>query len=482
MRRPIAMVAALMLAASGCAGDSTPDTDASSATQAASTVPLTAASSMTIAVTTTEAVATTSMATTVVEPTTTNVVPNTTTIPVVTVVRPEGAYVFNLDSGRPTTGRLDLRPGLHLLPDGRMSMMYGVDTVLRRAECTDATCAEWMVTDLIDVAPYAIRSVYSGVRGDGESVALVFGSRDDPQAGYEERHWAVWCDDPSCHEVGVDDMTERVAKEEFGEGISSRLPPSMVATADGRMGIFFWYRRGLESHQIRFIDCSDGPCSPGIESSTLVLDLPADPWASTGSLAAAVDREGIPSIIFGADDLNEANLFYVRCLDWSCSRSEAPIELERLFQGSISFGEELFFTADGSVVLTHASRPPGGSLGIRVTVCTDARCADVTTRAVYEFAPGSFSPFDATLGEDGMVRLAWTTTQGFQFARCLDVLCRDLHVTDTGVRASRPGVAIREDGLAVIGVLLAPIEPRPGDPADGVYLVWCGDEDCTVWN
>jgi len=124
---------------------------------------------------------------------------------------------------------------------------------------------------------------------------------------------------------------------------------------------------------------------------------------------------------------------------------------------------------DGSLYVV--TEPWGDPPWIQISHCDDTSCDASETSILHTLpGPGTYTPFDATLGADPLPRLVWTTRSGYEYARCTDSACEQVQVTQTGIVAKRLAIEMNPQGLAIVIAV----------DEQGISLTFCPDDNCNV--
>ena len=459
LHRTLAVGAALALAVAACTSDEpTPSSGEPLGTEPAPTES---------APRTTPTVApepSTTPATSVVVPTT--VAPEPSTTPETTVVPPTEVWsVTQVDAELPNADDFSHELDVMVLPDGRPRVIYGSGTSLRMATCIDLACTEVEVVEVLDTAP-TVRRWSAAVRGDGSPVIVA-------------NQLMVWCEDPECGSVTTSVLPERYDR------------PWLVTSPDGRVGVFMlvatevWAGSGPPGdHVVAFTYCDDPGCLDDPDGLTELRFVSADEFSWRGRAVGGFDSEGLPVALHWARprSADPSALAVVACEDTDCVTVGEP---QTVAEGSsFSLRSPMAVPGGGLVLLyqTFVGGPDVEWQGVTtsVTVCEHTTCSEVgATVELHPVEAGEDgTPFSGALGPDGLVRLVWTTVEGFELTTCDDAACTAFDTSDlVPQRAYQIGLVVAGDGATVVATADSRTPDEP-NIVPGVWLLRCADRQC----
>ena len=464
-RRTLAIAAALALAVAACASDeASPSTVAPepSSIPATSIVPETPATEPS----TVAPEPSTIPETPVTEPTI--AAPEPTLAPEPPVVPPTEVWsVTQVDAELPNADAFYQELNVMVLPDGRPRVIYGTGTSLRMATCVDLACTEVEVVEVLDTAPDLAVAGSAAMRGDGSPVIVA-------------ARGVVWCEDPDCGSVTTSVLPEMRYDR-----------PWLVTSPDGRVGVFMlvatevWAGSGPPGdYVVAFTYCDDPGCLDDPDGLTELRFVSADEFSFRGGAAGGFDSEGLPVALHWAipRSADPSALAVVACEDTDCVTVGEP---RTVAEGSTFSLRSPMAVPGGGLVLLYQTFVGGPDVewqGVTtsITVCEHTTCSEVG--ATVELNPveaGEFgTPFSGALGPDGLVRLVWTTVEGFELTTCDDAACSAFVTSDlVPHRAHQIGLVVAGDGATVV----ATADSRPPDEPNivpGVWLLRCDDRQC----
>ena len=313
------------------------------------------------------------------------------------------------------------------------------------------------------------------MRGDGSPVIVTTSGGGSVPA----EQLLVWCDDPDCGSATTSVLP----------GMLRYVEPWLATSPDGRVGVFDVVSTeptvGPPGDRfVAFTYCDDPGCLDDPGELTELRSVSADEFSFFGRAVGGFDSEGLPV-----------------ALHWAIPRSDDPAALAVVACGDtdcVTVGESRTVAEGTSFSLRSPMAVPGGGLVLlyqtfeggrdvewqgvttSVTVCEHTTCSEVG--ATVELNPveagESGTPFSGALGPDGLVRLVWTTVEGFELTACDDAACSAFDTSGlVPHRAWQIGLVVAGDGAT----LVATADPRTPDEANivpGVWLLRCADRQC----
>lgn len=227
-----------------------------------------------------------------------------------------------------------------------------------------------------------------------------------------------------------------------------------------------------------FPECLDRP-----DELTHLVELPEGRHVGLGRVTGGFDAGGVPLAFFQTEEVwSETQLLLVRCVNTDCSATQEPDLVTTAFGYGVL---EPGLAADGSVVAIYQANPAEGDMNklggaVTVLLCDGTDCAGVSPSVVHENPPGATSPFDGVVGPDGLVRLVWTTREGFVFAACTDPACTQSDISEVvPYRAPSLRMVTAGDGAAIVVTGESRDASQGQNIAPGVWLLRCGSPPCT---
>ncbi len=263
-----------------------------------------------------------------------------------------------------------------------------------------------------------------------------------------------------------------------------------MTSPDGRVGVFDVVSTeptGIGPPGDRFVAftyCDDPGCLDDPDGLTELRFVSADEFSCFGRAVGGFDSEGLPVALHWATPRSDdpSALAVVACEDTDCVTVGEPRTVAE--GSSFSLRSPMAVPGGGLVLLyqTFVGGPDVEWQGVTtsITVCEHTTCSEVG--ATVELNPveaGEFgTPFSGALGPDGLVRLVWTTVEGFELTTCDDAACTAFDTSDlVPHRAHQIGLVVAGDGATVV----ATADSRPPDEPNivpGVWLLRCDDRQC----
>jgi len=394
--------------------------------------------------------------------------PEPTSVPEPPVVPPTEVWsVTQVDAELPNADAFYEELNVMVLPDGRPRVIYGSGTSLRMATCVDLACTEVEVVEVLDTAPALAFAGSAAMRGDGSPVIVA-------------NQLVVWCEDPECGSVTTSVLPDR-----------RYLNPYLVTSPDGRVGVFDVVSTeptvlGPPGDRfVAFTYCDDPGCLDDPDGLTELRFVSADEFSWFGRAVGGFDSEGLPVALHWATPRSDdpAALAVVACGDTDCVTVSAP----QIIAEATGFSLRTPMAVPGGGLALLYQRYDGGPdvewQGVTTSfiACADTTCADRSATAELrrsEVGGGDGTPFSGALGPDGLVRLVWTTVEGFELTTCDDAACTAFDTSDlVPHRAYQIGLVVAGDGATVV----ATADSRPPDEphiVPGVWLLRCDDRQC----
>lgn len=366
-------------------------------------------------------------------------------------------------------------PGLFVFPDGRIRLVYTVggydpalievvgETSIRMATCIDQSCSSVEIVELINISPFVM-----GVRNHNSQTSQRWVAFS--QAGVPYFTWSAWinlpatdprfdtesriatCTDVDCSQVVSTELIHDYSVD--GELVADQDPVSLATRPDDGVGIVYQFKTPTSS-SIHYAECEPTLICSMVEATSTVSalqDRPAD------HVSLGYSPEDLPIITYSAG----TDLWVVECLDTACSSEPSRPQIATF---DVSAGPSAILTSpEGTYVLYEGFDT---QLEIGAIWCPDVDCATARYTIVKAYESGSFAPFDATLADDHLPRIVWTTLDGFEFAACQDLACSSTETTATGIPAMALSITVMDE-ITVVGVV----------NDDGILAVRCESGIC----
>lgn len=136
-------------------------------------------------------------------------------------------------------------------------------------------------------------------------------------------------------------------------------------------------------------------------------------------------------------------------------------------------------TAGGGLVLLY-QRVDQATVDILVTVCEQITCSDAVSAGLHQLEQAGVPHLSGALGPDGLLRVVWSTTDGFVLVSCDDAAC-SAFLTSWLVPlewkwSHQIGIVVAGDGATVVAA--ADFGPLDEQVIPGVWFFRCEGRQC----
>jgi hypothetical protein len=332
-------------------------------------------------------------------------------------------------------------------PNGEIRVLYQRDdTTVALARCEDAACAEPVVSTLLDNGG-PLGWVIGTARSEGPVFWLGAGAGDAVSS-------LVVCVDDTC-----------VDRELIPLRGAPNAPGTPVVTTTFDDIPLVGYMNGVYPSDVITFRCMEPTCADDFSN-----------WVTWSSLAnqfvgkAAIAQADGPPVIAIA---GEESVYFGSCRHDNCRpESETVSGFESMVEvpvaAGIFRGPELMLRSDGApraVVFLEN----GLAEDIVAISCDTAECLSpvVTTLGA---TVDSFTEWDAVLGYDGRLRVAWTDQGTLWLASCTDEMCTAFDLVEVNHPARDVAIEIGPRGFPILAT---------SSPDRGLELLICADAQCT---
>lgn len=233
------------------------------------------------------------------------------------------------------------------------------DKDLMLIECTDSLCNNYSTQKVVDV----VDELY-------DDAQVRFGKNGALMVGYNTNTRAYFA---TTKRVKTVDYTFSI--NEIGSTLKATdvHPFDMVIGKDGKPIIAYYRYAGddQKTMQVAVAICSDASCTDG-EAYIVDPTMRGTNTSYTGSISIALDKDGYPVIVYGAQGKNSDDLFVAKCNDRKCCDATITTLLS---EGKFRRTNDVIVPADGKPVITYYA--PGGTSGglLKLIKCASSDCS-----------------------------------------------------------------------------------------------------------
>jgi hypothetical protein len=331
--------------------------------------------------------------------------------------------------------------------DGEIRVLYQRDdTTVALARCEDATCAEPVITTLLDNGD-PLGWVIGTARSEGPVFWLGAGAGDAFSS-------LVICVDDACADREL--ITLRGAADAPGT-------PVVTTTSDDIPLV--GYMNGVYPSDVITFRCMEPTCAEDFSNWVTWSSL-ADQFVGKAAIAQA---EGPPVIAVAGEE----SLYFGSCRQDECRPNSETLSgfasmVEVPVAAGIFRGPELMLRPDGAP-LAVVFLENGLAEDIVAISCDTVECLTpvVTTLGT---TLDSFTEWDTVLGPDGLLRVAWTDQGTLWLASCTDEMCTAFDLVEVNHPARDIAIEIGSRGFPILAT---------SSPDRGLELLVCADAQCT---